>query len=584
MRLFLGFVFGALTVMPLSRTEIDAITSQMKLTRARHEPTWREIARHMAPNTYRHELSDTDRGDRMDDEIADSLVFEARATLEAGFLSHVTSPARPWVKLKIADDPELAEFGPVAEFLDRLSGLSLMTFQDAGVYEALQPFYGTKGLYSNAMLWHEERFKTVLHAKNLAMGSWWVGNGPYGDAAFLYREFRLTVYQTVKQFGLENTSVAVRNAWDGSRYQEAVDVAHFIYPNPDYNPGDRRSIERPFKSLYYELGTPGRGKELRDTERGGLYLSVGGFNHFPALHGMWDQIGDDTYGYHGPGRTCLPDVMELYHGEHAIMDAMDVKVRPPTMAHSSLKAQLRNSLGFMAGQHVWVDDMEKMGVRSIYERVDFQLDHASARQQLKREQIARAWHNDTFRMLDFLEERQRTATEIQARQEERLVRLAGVLNRLNRRVLDPLVENTVMWLIAQGRVGEIPDELRGRQISVEYISTAAHAMRSIGLSSIDRVLGAASAMVEFYPEVRDKLDLDQVIDEVAQRSGAPARIIRSDEDARTIRDARARAMAEQAEREQLLAATQGVKNLAGAKTGEKNVLTDLASAAAEGQG
>ena len=52
-------------------------------------------------------------------------------------------------------------------------------------------------------------------------------------------------------------------------------------------------------------------------------------------------------------------------------------------------------------------------------------------------------------------------------------------------------------------------------------------------------------LVQVNPEIFDKLDTDQMVDELAQRMGVPASIIRSDEQVAAIRRQRAEAQAAQ---------------------------------------
>ena len=52
-------------------------------------------------------------------------------------------------------------------------------------------------------------------------------------------------------------------------------------------------------------------------------------------------------------------------------------------------------------------------------------------------------------------------------------------------------------------------------------------------------------LAQVNPEIFDKLDTDQMVDELAQRMGVPASIIRSDEQVAAIRQQRAEAQAAQ---------------------------------------
>ena len=85
-------------------------------------------------------------------------------------------------------------------------------------------------------------------------------------------------------------------------------------------------------------------------------------------------------------------------------------------------------------------------------------------------------------------------------------------------------------------------------------------------------------LVQVSPEILDKLDADQIIDELAQRMGVPASIIRSDEEVKAIRQSRAEQQAseqaaarQQAEAEQLarLGSVRTEGTVAGAVLGSK---------------
>ena len=52
-------------------------------------------------------------------------------------------------------------------------------------------------------------------------------------------------------------------------------------------------------------------------------------------------------------------------------------------------------------------------------------------------------------------------------------------------------------------------------------------------------------LIQISPDIMDKIDVDQMIDELAQRMGVPASIIRSDETVAAIRQQRAEAQAAQ---------------------------------------
>lgn len=570
-----------------SRKHVDLTVAELKLKRVTHEPFWRDVDEHICPGAYRGQLTDADRGERKDDSLLDSTPTQAWNDHKAGFISYATSPGWPWIKFK-TEDPDLAEYGPVAQFNDDVAATMLAIFEEeSNLYEALESFYGYRGAFGNGLIFVEENPKTVLHARSLPVGSWWVGVDYWGEVTVFYREFRTTAGSAVKTFGkrtrsggydMSNFSTRIRTAYEKGRYQETVDVGHIVMPNEGWNPKYVDAREKEFKSCYFELAGP----QGDTSERERMYLSEGGYDDFPALFCPWDVIGEDAYGYACPGRTALGDCKELQYNEGEITKAVAKANDPPTYG-SAFWGQASKKIGYLPGQYTPVpaEVMQGGGIKQLHEFTP-QVLQMDVRQDAKRRRIERSFHVDTFRMLDYLEERQRTATEIAARQDERMRRLIGPTNRLHRRMLGPITERAFKYMHSQGRLPPIPDELIGQRVKVEYVSVMAQSMRSLGIAAIERVLGVFNSIAEFVPSAGDKINFDQCLDETAKGAGAPARIMNDDETAEAKRQERAKQQAALQQAEMMERMTKGVKTLADAKTEDRSVLTDVAKAVTKG--
>src|SRR5262245_46403108 len=93
-----------------------AIVSQMKAQRLQYEPQMIDVRDYLAPYRARLTLSEATMGVRRDSNILDTSVSQALRTFEGGMMGSGTSPARQWFRFTTSD-PELAEFGPVKEWL-----------------------------------------------------------------------------------------------------------------------------------------------------------------------------------------------------------------------------------------------------------------------------------------------------------------------------------------------------------------------------------------------------------------------------------------------------------------------------------
>jgi hypothetical protein len=80
-----------------------------------------------------------------------------------------------------------------------------------------------------------------------------------------------------------------------------------------------------------------------------------------------------------------------------------------------------------------------------------------------------------------------------------------------------------------------PKEIQGMDIKIEYISLLAQAQKMIGLTGIERVAGFVGNMAAVNPDIVDKFDFDQAVDEYAETVGINPGLVRSDDKVAEIR-------------------------------------------------
>jgi len=160
--------------------------------------------------------------------------------------------------------------------------------------------------------------------------------------------------------------------------------------------------------------------------------------------------------------------------------------------------------------------------------------------------------------------------------------LGPVLERLNGELLDPLIDRTFAIMARRGLLPEPPEELQDVELKVEYISILAQAQRLVATAGIERLSTFVGGLAGVKPEVLDKFDADQTVDEYAQALGTPPTMIRSDIEVEKIRAGRAEkeqmaqmaAMAEPA-----LQASQAAKNMSETDVNGVSALDRLAQGA-----
>lgn len=487
---------------------------------------WREISDFLKPRRGRFLVTDTNKGQKKNQNIVDSTGTVASRTLAAGLMAGMTSPARPWFQL-VTQDQDLMEVESVKEWLDDTERKMLQVFQASNFYNAMHTLYGELGDFGTGCALILEDFQDVIRLETFTIGEYCLALNQRREADCMYREYQMTIWQVVQEFGLQNCCESTQTAYKNKQYDQWVTVMHAVEPNPQRNPGKFDNQNFPYRSIYWEPQAP-----KDDT----YWLRRTGFQENALVSPRWDVMGSDIYGS-SPGMEALPDVKELQVARKRKGEAIDRVLRPPVQGGSSLRDRYVNLL---PGAVNITDNLSAdSALRAIYEvRPDLPAiiqDMGETQQRIKQ-----AYFADLFLAISQIESAEpKTAMEIAARKEERLLMLGPVTERLESELLGPAIFRTMAIMQRAGVLLPIPKELSGSSYRVKYLGILAQAQRAVSTGSIERVIGVVGNIAAVAPSVLDKLDTDQVIDEYAQATGVPAKIIRSDEAVAELRKQRA---------------------------------------------
>ena len=117
--------------------------------------------------------------------------------------------------------------------------------------------------------------------------------------------------------------------------------------------------------------------------------------------------------------------------------------------------------------------------------------------------------------------------------------MGPVLERLNDELLDPLIRRTFGIMDRAGLIPTPPPELQGRDITVEYVSIMAQAMKLQGVVGVERLVGFVGSMGDSRPDALDKLNSDETIDAYAEMVGVPPQLVNDNETVGIVRQQRA---------------------------------------------
>jgi hypothetical protein len=365
----------------------------------------------------------------------------------------------------------------------------------------------------------------------MTVGEYWIGMGDDGTPDTLYRKAYMSVHQAVQSFTLDRLSDRVRQQYADSKYEEIVRVCHAIEPNDERDINVKTAKGKPWRSFYWDE---------QDGDNINGYLRISGYEEQPFWAPRWDAIGGDTYGS-SPGMEALPDLRELQLQTKRKTEATAFLVKPEKIVPSTLK------LTGQAGNVVSVASVDKDQVIVPYQMPPQAIDAIMQDVMRCQESVDRLAYADVFNAITNLEgSADRTVPEINARLEEKMTQLGPVIERVNNEKLSVAIDRTFGIMSRMGLLPPAPEALQGRALKIDFVSILTQMQRAVGLSQTERTTSYIGTLAAAFPEAADKLNVDEAIDDYADRAGSPPKIIRSDEDVAQIRQSRQQAQQAQA--------------------------------------
>lgn len=531
----------------------------LKTERSGWMTQYQELNRVLFPRAGRFSTSDTNKaGDRFNN-IYDRTGTGALRTLAAGMMGGMTSPARPWFRLT-TPDPELMKNQSVKVWLAEVQRRMQRTFSQSNTYRVLHSMYEELGAYGTGNALVMDDFERGIHMYPNTTGRYALATDYKGNVDTCYRELSKTARQLVQEFGEANVSRAVKNMVDGGNADSWVPIIHAIEPRYDRDTRSPLAQDMAFKSCYFESGGDGD-KLLRES----------GLERFRVLAPRWFTVGEDVYGQ-SPGMEVLGDIKQLQHEQLRKSQGIDYQTLPPMQGPSSVK---NHELDFLPGGMSFVDTaVAGGGLRPSFEsRID--LSYLLQDIQDVRQRIRSGMFADVFLAVTDANAGRMTATEVASRNEEKMLMLGPVLERLHNEMLDPLIEITFERLLKAGALPPPPPELDGANLDVEFVSILAQAQRAIGANSTDRFVGNLGAIAQIKPGVLDKFDEDRWAENYADEIGVDPSLIVGKDQVALVRKQRA----EQQQAQQQMAAGQqmaeSAAKLGTVDTSGRNAATDI---------
>ena len=489
--------------------DIDAVIERydrLSASRSQWESQWRELAEYVLPRR-----ADFNRirpqGDRRPPRGFDSTAAWANEQLAAALHGLLTGPTAPWFQLR-AQDAEADDDAALRAWLDEAGRRMMAVFNSpaSNFQSQIHEVYLDICCLGSGALYVEEGAGGVrFSARSLAECCF--EDDADGRIEGVYRRFTLTARQAAALWGAAAGEAVARALRDPGGVDQPLAFLHVVRPRRARGEG-AMAADMAFESLYIAL-------EDR------TLIAEGGYRDMPYMTPRWSKVAGETYG-RSPAMTALPDIRMIDAMARTVIQAAEKAAAPPLIVPDDGFAlpisTAPNSLifrrtGFGAGetiQPLQTGGSVNIGLEMM-ERV--------------REQILRAFNVDWFNLAPAPG---MTATEVVARQQERMRLIGPMIGRLQSELLGPLVTRVFGLLLRRGVFGPPPVDLAEIALKVDYVSPVAKAQRQDELFAIDGLRRAASELAALDPAAAQAFDAEAALRRTAAILGAPSGLLRAE--------------------------------------------------------
>ncbi len=520
---------------PLSYAKVLSAYQDARTERTEWEADWRLISEYLIPGRGIYQTYSKPRKRQLTSKrIINTTGEDALYVLTSGMHGGLTSPSRPWFKLQWAEE-DLNLVEPLKAWLQDCEKRLHKGLHSSNFYSIINSFYIEYGGFGTGCTYVGEDTgtdQTPFRFELLTAGEYAFAVGAHGKSEVFFR----TLIKSQRQVVADYPS-SVPELWKKKvkANESGIDIANVILVEYTARiPGQRM----PFTRVVYIVSSGGSSQSQDETDESyRLPLEVKGFYEFPYPVARWGTIGSDIYGI-GPGSRALPHIRRLQEMEKAFLMAVHKTIDPPVNAPARMQGKLRTLPG---GRNYYANPQE---VVSEILGVKFDFQGVSAAIERVEQRIQRNFFNDIF--LTASRDPNASplkATQVNVQEQEKMLRLGPVIERLQHEFLQPLLERCFNIMLRKEKFLPLSPELAelAGEYTINLVSPLATAQRGVALQGITSFMGFIGQAAQFDQTILDNINVDAAAREYADISGVDLGILRPQEEVDGLRQQRAAA-------------------------------------------
>lgn len=495
--------------------------AEMESERANWDALWERIAELVFPRAQQFTTKSGTQGDLRGEKVFDNTPTLALDKFASATGSMLTPETGQWHGLR-ATDKALADVEEVKEYLELASRMLFdaryapRTNFSSQVHEC----WLSNGAFGTCCLFTDEYLGRSLRYRAMHMSQIYIGENHQGLVDRVHRgRFKLKAYQVEQRANDPNEMhrwvipPRVRKALDDKNINAEFEFIHCVYPNDgaDHRYADFRGMA--FTSVYIACDDK-------------MIVNESGYRTMPYSVGRYVTGPGETYG-RSPAMTVFRDILMLNEMNKTVIRAAQQQVDPPYMVSEE------GSLApfSMQSRHINYGYMSADG-KPLAQALRHEGDLTVGLEMIqdRREAVNDAMGIKLFQIL--VDRPNITATEALLRAQEKGQLLGPTLGRQQSEFLSGVIERELDILSVAGVLPEMPDALleAGGAIAIEFRSPFNKLQRADDAVGILRGIESLAPIAAVDPGVYKRLDLQKATRVIFEASGAPADVLRTDEE------------------------------------------------------
>jgi hypothetical protein len=430
------------------------------------------------------------------------------------------------------------EYPAVKKWLQDASEATLAAYNFSNFYDVITEFVSDAAVPGTANIFAEEEIGkgrivfTVPHFREC-----YIAENQYGRVDTIYRLYNLTLRQLADKFGMDIMNAAdkgFKKAYEENFHFERQ-IIHAVFPRSDYDGSRIDAKGKPIASLWvYRSGGQGVASSLLDES---------GYDWLPFSTWRWRKNSDEWYG-RSPAWDAWTSIARSNQEAKSNMMAAQKMVEPPLV----IPADLRGAVQTGPNGKTYIDnyggDIRTRAPMPLNQNI--QLPFSVDAENKTRQIIDEHFHTPFFQMLLQMTMNKVTAspTQVIEMMGEQAAVLGTRMGNFEGEGLNPIHDRVFEIEARAGRMPPPPQILLdsgGRKIpQIMYQNALSQAqVRLSKVRTIQSGVQMAGQIAQIVgPVAIDKIDVDEVMDEIFDAAGFPESCIRDEKQVQQIREIR----------------------------------------------